>query len=351
MSHKEIKPCNFVKFVYFSKFLRLKVVIMIQYPHVRMRRRRYQANVRALLCETQLLPQQLILPLFIKHGKDIKQPIASMPGHHQWSLDRLPEEIRQLQQLDIKSVMLFGIPAMKDASGSASLLKDGLIQQAIKIIKDIAPEMLVISDVCLCEYTSHGHCGVLDARQEVDNDATLELLAAQAISLAQAGSDVIAPSANMDGMVQAIRQGLDQASLQNIPILSYAVKYASAFYGPFRHAAEGAPQFGDRKTYQMDIGNGKEALLEAELDVQEGADFLLIKPAHTYLDVLHQVKQHLPGVPVGAYHVSGEYAMIKAAAEKGWLDEKACMLEALIAIKRAGADFIVTYAAKEVLGW
>lgn len=326
----------------------------MSYPIVRMRRRRYQAHIRSLVRETHLSSQQLILPLFIKQGRNIKTPIKSMPGHYQLSVDQLPSEIKTLQSLNLGGVILFGIPSEKDEIGSSSFSDEGIIQQAIATIKHTDPNLLVVSDVCLCEYTSHGHCGVLKEKygeRSIDNDQTLELLAKQAVSLAQAGSDIIAPSANMDGMVRALRTALDAADFSEVPILSYAVKYASSFYGPFREAAEGAPSFGDRKTYQMDIANGQEALLEATLDLQEGADFLMVKPAHTYLDVIHQIKQQFPSTPLGAYHVSGEYAMIKAAAQQGWLDEKACMLEALTAIKRAGADFIITYAAKDVAQW
>ncbi len=324
---------------------------MSQFPNLRMRRRRYDERVRQLVRETRLSVSDFVLPLFIKHGEGVRCPIASMPGHCQWSLDQLPQEIDAITARGIDKVLLFGIPEHKDERGSHSLSDTGIIQQAIRTIKEVAPQLLIISDVCFCEYTSHGHCGVLnntDGTGDVDNDATIELLGQQAVSLAKAGTNIIAPSANMDGMVQAIRNALDDASFENTPIMSYAVKYASAFYGPFRDAAEGAPQFGCRKTYQMDVANGNEALLEATLDVKEGADMFIVKPAHTYLDIIHQVKQHFPSMPLGAYHVSGEYAMIKAAAEKGWLDEKTAMLEALTAIKRAGADFIITYAAKEV---
>jgi porphobilinogen synthase len=250
--------------------------------------------------------------------------------------------------------MLFGIPSTKDATGSSSYQPDGIIQQAIRTIKSLAPELLVITDVCFCEYTDHGHCGVIHERankKDVHNDATLTLLAKQAVSHAQAGADVVAPSGMMDGMIQAIRHALDAASFEHLPILSYAVKYASAFYEPFREAAEGAPQFGDRHTYQMDHANGREALRETALDVAEGADMLMVKPAHTYLDVIHRVKQAHPGIPLAAYHVSGEFALIKAAAANGWLNERKAVFEVLTAIKRAGADFIFTYFAKEVAGW
>ena len=321
------------------------------FPTTRLRRRRTQENLRALVRETHLSSQQLIFPLFIKENLSEKKPIASMPGHYQWPLESLEKEIQELQSLGISTVILFGIPSHKDPEGRVGSSEEGIIQRAIPLIKKTAKEMMVITDVCLCEYTTTGHCGIVDRNQEIHNDATLNLLAEQAVSLAKAGSDIIAPSANMDGMVAALRGALDEADFQHLPILSYAIKYASSFYSPFREAAEGAPQFGDRKTYQMDPANAQEALLEAALDLEEGADFLMVKPAHTYLDVIHQIKTAYPWAPLGAYHVSGEYAMIKAASEKGWLDEKACFLETTLAMKRAGADFIITYAAKELAEW
>lgn len=327
---------------------------MTGFPTLRMRRRRHNPAVRNLVAETNLLPSQLIAPLFIKHGNNIKQPIASMPGQYQLSVDHLPEEIEEMVSLGLTSFLLFGIPEYKDETGSACLSEDGIIQQAIKTIKTVNQDLLVICDLCLCEYTCHGHCGVIQEQQgylDVENDQSIQLLAEQAVSLAKAGADIIAPSANLDGMVQAIRQGLDAAGFQHIPILSYAVKFASSFYGPFRDAGESVPEFGDRKTYQMDPANGCETLLEAKLDVREGADMLMVKPAHTYLDIIHKIKTEFPAMPLGAYHVSGEYAMIKAAAAKGWVDEKACTLEALVAMRRAGADFIITYAAKDVCHW
>ena len=278
-----------------------------------------------------------------------------MPGHFQLSVDQLLSEIQEIKKLNIPAVILFGIPEYKDATGSAALDDDGVIQQAVKLIKKIAPEILVITDLCFCEYTDHGHCGVINKIEAasvnerfVDNDQTLNLLQKQAVSHARAGADVVAPSGMMDGMVRAIRQALDENHFQDIPILSYAVKYASSFYGPFREAAEGAPQFGDRKTYQMNSANANEALREAELDVAEGADMLMVKPAQNYLDIIYRIKKEFPGVPLGAYQVSGEFAMIKAAVEKKWVDHDAAMLESLLAIKRAGADFIITYFAKEV---
>lgn len=327
-----------------------------QFPKTRLRRLRKSAALRALVSETQLNTDKLILPLFIKHGTRVKNPIASMPGHYQLSTDMLEEEINSITALGLKSVILFGIPAEKDGHGSDACSDNGIVQTAIRTIKKIAPELLVISDICLCEYTDHGHCGVIADHQhgnevEVDNDKTLALLGKQAVSHAKAGADVIAPSGNMDGMVAAIRHALDEAGFSNLPILSYSVKYASAMYGPFRQAAEGAPQFGDRRTYQMDIANSKEAMRECKLDIAEGADMLMVKPAHTYLDIIYRVKQAHPEIPLCAYHVSGEYSALKAAAEKGWLDERKSALEVLTSIHRAGADFIITYFAKDAAEW
>jgi porphobilinogen synthase len=317
------------------------------FPAVRMRRLRSHPKLRALVRETSLTVEDLIIPLFIKSGENIRQEITSMPGQYQFSLDQLCQEISSIVKLAIPAIILFGIPEKKDASGAKAYCDDGIIQQAVRQIKQQAPDLLVITDVCFCEYTDHGHCGVVDG-EVIDNDATLPLLAEQAVSHAQAGADVVAPSGMMDGMVQAIRSGLDAAGFSNVPILSYAVKYASAFYGPFRDAAEGAPQFGDRSSYQMDISNTGEALREADLDVLEGADMLMVKPAHAYLDVIYRVKERHPHLPMAAYHVSGEYAMIKAAAEKGWLDEERTMMEVTTAIKRAGANIIITYFAKDI---
>ncbi len=327
-----------------------------QFPKTRLRRLRQNSRLRNLIRETRLDTGRLVLPLFIRHGANAKIPVQSMPGHAQISVDHLEAEIKEITGLGIKSVLLFGIPAMKDSLGQDSYSDQGIIQSAIRMIKKIDPTLLVISDVCLCEYTDHGHCGVVEGRDhshevDVDNDKTLTLLAKQAVSHAQAGADVIAPSANMDGMVHAIREALDVAGFQHVPILSYSAKYASSMYGPFRHAAEGAPKFGDRRTYQMDSGNAKEAVRECALDIAEGADMLMVKPAHTYLDVVYQVKQTYPALPLAAYHTSGEFAMIKAAAEKGWIDERKSVFEILTAIQRAGADFVITYYAKEVAGW
>ncbi|TAK74700.1 MAG: porphobilinogen synthase [Gammaproteobacteria bacterium] len=323
-----------------------------RFPNTRLRRLRQNAHVRALVRETHLHAGQFVLPLFIRHGQGVKQPIASMPGHFQWSVDRLEEEIQSITELGIRSVILFGIPAQKDPLGQDAYADDGIIQSAIPVIKKAAPQLLVLSDICFCEYTDHGHCGVIHPHHhDVDNDKTLALLAKQAVSHARAGADVIAPSGSMDGMVQAIRHALDEAGFQAIPVLSYAVKYASAMYGPFRQAAEGAPQFGDRQTYQMDVANANEAIRECALDIAEGADMLMVKPAHTYLDVICRVKQTYPALPLAAYHTSGEFAMMKAAAEKGWMDERKGVMEVLTAIRRAGADFIITYYAKEAAAW
>ncbi len=321
---------------------------------LRLRRLRRTPALRALVQETTLHVNDLIQPIFIRHGTDVRQPISSMPGCYQLSVDQLSQEIAQIVTLGIPGVLLFGIPSHKDKDGNISCEKDGIVQQAIRAIKDMAPDLVVIVDVCLCEYTDHGHCGPVNEKTgqlDVDNDATLTILAKQAVSLARAGADVIAPSGMIDGMVAAIRDGLDTADYHHIPILSYAVKYASSLYGPFREAAEGAPQFGDRRTYQMNPANAAEALREAELDVAEGADMLMIKPAVAYLDVIFRIKQQYPEIPLAAYHVSGEYAMIKAAAEKGWLDEKRVVMETLLSIKRAGADIIITYYAKDAAQW
>jgi porphobilinogen synthase len=324
---------------------------MSNFPMIRMRRLRQSDALRNLARDVRLDVSKLVLPLFIRHGSGVKNPIASMPGHFQLSVDMLEEELKMLVSLGIKNIMLFGIPAKKDALGSDACSDQGIIQTAIPVIKKIAPSLLIMSDVCFCEYTDHGHCGVITNGDHVDNDKTLALLGKQAVTHAKAGADVIAPSANMDGMVGAIRDALDTAGFINTPILSYAVKYASSMYGPFRQAAEGAPQFGDRSAYQMDFANKYDGVREAALDIEEGADMLMVKPAHTYLDVICRVKQTYPDVPLVAYHTSGEFAMIKAAAEKGWLDEKRGVLEVLTAIRRAGADIIITYFAKDVAEW
>lgn len=328
---------------------------MPAFPQLRMRRLRHSPAVRQLVRETALAPGQLILPLFARTGKNIRQPIGSMPGHAQLSVDLIAEEARLAHKLGLGGVILFGIPDAKDAVGSDSYCSEGIIQQAVKAAKDAAPELLVATDVCFCEYTDHGHCGVLKqigGRTDVDNDATLKLLAQQAVSHAQAGADLVAPSGMMDGMIGAIRQGLDGNGFSHLPILSYAAKYASAYYGPFREAAESAPQFGDRRGYQMDPSAAAEqALREVELDLAEGADMLMVKPALAYLDIIRRVHERWPGVPLAAYNVSGEFSMVKAAAEKGWIDERAIALESLLAIRRAGAGIILTYWAKQVAEW
>ncbi len=328
-----------------------ETITAVQYPKLRMRRLRRHPKLRDLTREHSLSVDDIVLPLFIKAGRGINQPIASMPSQNQFSVDQLDFEIKSIVDLQIPAVILFGIPSYKDATGSAALDENNVIAQAIAKISKQAPDLLIIADLCCCEYTDHGHCGVVIKKDHgefvVDNDATLELLAKQAVNLAKAGAHVIAPSGMMDGMVQAIREALDQAGFPHIPILSYAAKYSSAFYGPFRDAAEGAPQFGDRSSYQMDPANAARGVREATIDVIEGADMLMVKPAQNYLDVIYRVKQAHPAIPLAAYQVSGEFAMIKAAAERGWLDEEKAMLESLLAIKRAGADFIISYFAKQ----
>ncbi len=295
--------------------------------------------------ETNLSITDFVSPLFVKHGRDTKDPIVSMPGQFQFSVDTLVKECEELWSLGIPSVILFGLPDKKDEKGSSSWADDGIVQRAVSAIKDQLPDMVVMTDVCLCEYTDHGHCGLIK-NGEVDNDATLELLARQALSHARAGADIVAPSDMMDGRVAAIREVLDTQGYENIPILSYAVKYASAFYGPFRDAAESPPQFGDRRGYQMDPANAIEAQREAQLDIEEGADMVMVKPATPYLDIISLVRE-ISLVPVAAYNVSGEYAMIKAAESKGWIEGERAMMEMLTAIKRAGADMILTYFAKD----
>jgi porphobilinogen synthase len=315
----------------------------------RHRRLRQTANLRAMVRETHLHVEDLIYPLFVVEGEQVKQEVASMPGVYQLSLDYLNDEIAEVVELGIKSVIVFGVPKEKDEVGSQAYCEHGIVQQAIRQIKENYPELVVIADTCLCEYTSHGHCGVVE-NEQVLNDPSLELLVKTAVSQAKAGADIIAPSNMMDGFVAAIRQGLDEAGFAHIPIMSYAIKYASAFYGPFRDAANSAPQFGDRKTYQMDPANRLEAFREAESDVREGADFLMVKPALAYLDIIRDIKNHFH-LPLVAYNVSGEYSMIKAAAQNGWIDEKAIVLEMLTGMKRAGADLILTYFAKDVARW
>ena len=312
---------------------------------IRPRRLRRTATIREMVRETTLSVKDFICPLFVKHGQGAKDPILTMPGQYQFSVDTLVKEAEELWSVGIPSIILFGLPDRKDATGSRAWAEDGIVQQAVAAIKDRLPEMVVFTDVCLCEYTDHGHCGVIE-KGEVNNDATLEFLARQAVSHARAGADFVAPSDMMDGRVAAIRKALDTENYQNTGILSYAVKYASGFYGPFREAAESAPQFGDRAGYQMDPPNVLEALKEAELDIEEGADILMVKPALSYLDIISRVRE-MSLLPLAAYSVSGEYAMVKAAEMKGWIDGKRVMMEMLTSIKRAGADLILTYFAKD----
>ncbi|PIE79981.1 MAG: porphobilinogen synthase [Chloroflexi bacterium] len=318
---------------------------------MRPRRLRQTPQLRAMVRETSLDAADFIYPLFITHGENVRQPIASMPGIAQLSVDEAVVEVKEAAALGIPAVILFGIPAHKDPIGLENFAPDGIIQQAIRAIKTAVPHLLVITDVCLCEYTDHGHCGLLDEAGNVLNDETLAVLADIAISHAAAGANIVAPSGMMDGMVGAIRAGLDDAGYTQLPIMSYAVKYASAFYGPFRDAADGAPKFGDRKTHQMDPANVREALREAQLDVAEGADFLMVKPGLPYLDVVRTLRDAFPERPLAVYNVSGEYAMIKAAAANGWLDEKRVVLESLLGFKRAGADLIITYHALDAAQW
>ncbi len=315
------------------------------YPIFRPRRLRETETFRRMVRETRLAVDDFIMPFFVVHGRGVRREISSMPGNCQLSVDEVVKEVKETAALGIPGIILFGLPANKDAVGSEAYAKDGIVQQAIRAIKDSVSDLVVITDVCLCEYTSHGHCGVVE-RGRVKNDPTLELLVRTALSHAEAGADMVAPSDMMDGRVGAIREALDEAGYEETPILAYSAKYASGFYGPFREAAESAPQFGDRRAYQMDPANAEEALREVGLDLEEGADMIMIKPALPYLDVLWRVKAEF-GVPVAAYSVSGEFAMVKAAARLGWLDEERVMLEMLTAIRRAGADLIVTYFARD----
>lgn len=330
------------------------------YPIARPRRTRLTRTFRRMLRETRLTPENFISPLFVRHGKQVREEIRSMPGVFQWSVDLAAKECQELFSLGIPAVILFGIPKEKDPIGLENFSETGIVQQAIKAIKDTTPDMVVVTDVCLCEYTDHGHCGILNNAEHnhanlpadyVLNEPTLDVLCRVALSHVRAGADVVAPSGMIDGMVASIRRALDAEKFEHIPILSYAVKYASAFYGPFREAAESSPGFGDRKSHQMDPANSREALREAALDASEGADLLMVKPALSYLDVINQVHQAFPELPLAAYNVSGEYSMLKAAAGNGWLDEKNVILEALTSIKRAGADLILTYHAKEAAQW
>ena len=323
------------------------------FPIARPRRLRQSAVLRRFVRETLPSPQQLVLPLFVRSGKNVRRPIAAMPGVAQLSPDEAVREAAQAWALGVPAVLLFGIPDRKDAQASGAYAKNGIVQQAVRLLKKELPDLLVITDVCLCEYMSHGHCGLLQAQDKkgrVLNDPSLDLLARTALSHAEAGADIVAPSDMMDGRVRAIRQGLDDGGLTEIPILSYAAKYASAYYGPFREAAESAPQFGDRRSYQMDPANAAEAMREVALDIQEGADMVMVKPALAYLDILYRVKTEF-GYPTAAYAVSAEYSMVKAAAQNGWIDERAVTLESYLAMRRAGADIVITYAAKEIAGW
>ncbi len=319
---------------------------MMQFPQYRPRRLRRNQKLRNLVRETHLDLDDLILPLFVCPGKGIRNKISSMPGNYQLSVDILTEEVKEIRDLGISAVILFGIPEKKDDKGSEAYAPDGIIQRAIRAIKETTEDVLIVTDVCLCEYTSHGHCGVVEG-EEILNDPTLELLSRMALSHAEAGADIVAPSDMMDGRVGAIRQTLDDEGFTHIPIMAYSAKFASAFYGPFREAAESPPRFGDRKSYQMDPGNLQEALREVALDIQEGADIVMVKPALPYLDVIFAVKDSF-NIPVAAYNVSGEFAMIKAADQLGWINGDEVMMEALLSIKRAGADLILTYFAKDV---
>lgn len=323
------------------------------FPINRPRRLRQNAQIRRMVQETVLTPSDLIYPLFAVPGESITKEVKSMPGVYQLSVDKIVLEAKEVYELGIPAIILFGIPDSKDAEGSGAWHDCGIVQKAATAVKEAVPDLIVIADTCLCEYTSHGHCGLLqvgDLTGRVLNDPTLELLKKTAVSQAKAGADIIAPSGMMDGFVQAIRQGLDENGFENIPILSYTAKYASAYYGPFRDAAEGTPKFGDRTSYQMNPGNGKEALTEVALDIAEGADMLMVKPALSYMDIIWRVKE-ATNLPVAAYNVSGEYSMIKAAALNGWIDEKRVTLETLTSFKRAGADLILTYHAKDAVRW
>jgi porphobilinogen synthase len=316
------------------------------FPAYRPRRLRKSEKLRQLIRETTLTAGNLVYPLFVGPGTNVVRPVSSMPGVAQLSVDRAVVECRDAAALGIPAVILFGIPETKDALGSEASISDGVVQQAIRSIKDNVPDLLVVTDVCLCEYTDHGHCGLIK-NGAVDNDSTLEILAQEALSHARAGADIVAPSDMMDGRVGAIRRALDSKGFDQVAIMAYAAKYASGFYGPFREAAESTPQLGDRRSYQMDPANSDEALREVELDIQEGADIVMVKPALAYLDVIYRVKEQF-GYPVAAYNVSGEYSMIKAAGLNGWIDEERIMLEVLLSIRRAGADMILTYFAKQI---
>ncbi|MBA4371032.1 MAG: porphobilinogen synthase [Coriobacteriaceae bacterium] len=322
----------------------------MEFPMYRPRRLRANESIRSMVRETTLAPSDLIYPLFVKPGEGTRDEISSMPGVFQLSIDQLPAEVDELKSLGVPAVILFGLPSAKDAVGSEAYDPDGIVQQSIRAIKSHAPEFYVITDVCLCEYTDHGHCGVLDDSGCVINDVTLELLAQEAVTHAEAGADMVAPSDMMDGRVAAIRGALDAEGFGGVPIMSYAAKYASGYYGPFREAADSAPAFGDRRGYQMDPANADEALREVALDIAEGADIVMVKPALAYMDIIRRVKDQF-GYPTAAYNVSGEYAMVKAAAQRDWIDEERVVLETLTGFKRAGADLVLTYHAKDAARW
>ncbi len=321
-----------------------------QFPNYRPRRLRNSPALRRLVQETHLSADQLVLPLFVRAGKKLRQPISSMPGVFQLSPDELLVEASKAHCVGVPAVLLFGIPETKDAKASGAYAQNGIVQKAVRLLKKELPDLLVITDVCLCEYMSHGHCGIVEARGRVLNDASLKLLSRTAASHAEAGADMVAPSDMMDGRVRAIREALDQNGFLDTPILSYAAKFASAYYGPFREAAESTPQFGDRRSYQMNAANSEEAMREVAMDIQEGADMVMVKPALAYLDILYRVKTEF-GYPTAAYSVSAEYSMIKAAAANGWIDERAVMMETLLSMRRAGADILITYAAADVARW
>lgn len=334
---------------------------MSNFPIYRPRRLRRTENLRRMVRETRLSADDFIYPLFVVHGQGVKAEIPSMPGNYHWSIDMLPAEAEEIADLGIPAVILFGLPAVKDAVGSENFAEDGIVQQAIRAIKEAVPKLVVVTDICMCEYTDHGHCGMvkgLGAKTDgrglpegyVLNDETLEYLGRVAVSHAVAGADVVAPSGMMDGMVEAIRSALDDEGFESVAIMSYAAKYASTFYGPFRDAAQSPPQFGDRRSYQMDPPNAREALREVALDIEEGADIVMVKPALPYLDIIRQVREAFD-YPLAAYNVSGEFSMVKAAAQRGWIDEQGVALEILTAIKRAGADMILTYFAKDAARW
>ncbi len=320
------------------------------FPETRLRRLRRNPTFRRMVRETELSVDDLIMPLFVRAGADVKLEIRSMPGNYQWSPDTLAQECKRIEGLGIPAVILFGIPDSKDPDGTQAYAHDGIIPRAIGAIKDACPTLCVITDVCLCEYTDHGHCGIVLEDGTVDNDATLELLAKEAVSHARAGADLVAPSSMMDGQIAALRSGLDDAGFLNMPIMAYSAKYSSALFGPFRIAADSAPEFGDRRSYQMDPGNAREAMLEVQSDIDQGADIVMVKPALAYLDVIRETRR-ITDLPVAAYNVSGEYAMVKAAAGNGWLDGQRVAMEILGSIKRAGADIIITYHAKEAARW